>query len=113
MLGDGLGVHPLSTGPEPVTIFVPSNQAITDFRAGIGNEAILADLEKLVKGHVVSGTLSSADVFAATTLDSLAGNKITVDGPAKTVDGASLVVIDVKQGPSVLHVVNKVLVPVA
>jgi len=110
---ESAGLVDLLDGPEPVTIFVPSNQAIINFRAGIGNEALLADLQALVKGHVVSGALSSDDVFAATTLDSLAANVITIDGTAKTVDGASLVVIDVKQGPSVLHVVNKVLAPQA
>lgn len=110
---EAAGLVDLLDGPDAVTIFVPSNKAFADFRAGIGNEAALADLPALIRHHLVNGSLTSAEVLAVTSLDSLAGNAIAVDQAAGTVDGASLVVSDVFHAGSALHVVDRVLVPAA
>lgn len=110
---EAAGLVDLLDGPDALTIFAPSNQAFADFRAGVGNEAALADLEALIRHHLVAGALTSEQVLSVESLDSLAGNAIAVDAAAKTVDGGSFLVLDVEQSNSVLHVVDLVLLPAA
>ena len=103
------GLIDLLDGPEPVTVFVPSNDAIALFEAGVGNDGLLSDPDFL-RHHIVDGLLRSSEVLAATTLDTKASDTITVDSGAATVDNAKLVVIDIEGVGGVLHVVDRVLV---
>ena len=100
----------LLDGPEPVTVFAPSNPAFELLQAGVGGPELLDDPD-LMRRHLVSGLFTSGDVLAATTLETLAGDTLTVDATLVTVDGGRLIVIDIEVGGSILHVVDKVLVP--
>ena len=106
---ENAGLIDLLDGPEPVTVFVPSNDAIALFEAGVGNDGLLTDADFL-RHHIVDGLLRSSEVLAATTLDTKASDTITVDSAAATVDNAKLVVIDIEGVGGVLHVVDRVLV---
>ena len=99
----------LLDGPEPVTVFIPSNAAIEAFNAGVGNEGRINDPEFL-RHHILTGLFTSADVFAVTELTTQAGDIITVDADAASLDGgARLIVVDILAAGSVLHVVDRVL----
>ena len=107
---EAAGLVDLLDGPEPVTVFAPSNAAFELLRAGVGGTELLDDPEPLMRRHLVAGLFRSTDVLASTTLDSLAGETLSVDATAVTVDGARLIVVDVEAGGSVLHVIDRVMI---
>jgi uncharacterized surface protein with fasciclin (FAS1) repeats len=104
------GIQDLLDGSEPITVFVPSNPAFEQFAVGIGNQDLTPEqLETLLEHHVVSGAFLSSEVLAETALRPITGPDLAIDGAAVTIDGASLLVVDVEAAGSVLHVVDKVL----
>ena len=104
------GIEGLLDGPEPVTVFVPSNPAFEQFAVGIGNDDLTpAELAELLQHHIVEGALSSGDVLVSEALTPLFGPDLVIDSGEATIDGATLLVVDVEAAGSVLHVVDRVL----
>ncbi len=99
---------------EAITVFAPSNDAFAALQAGVGGQAVLDDpdmLRALVLHHVTIGAIPTADLYALAEISTSNDDKLVIDAGAMTVGGAKIVVADVAAGPSILHVVDQVLLP--
>ena len=113
-LGDTLN------GPGPFTIFAPANSAFAKIPPAT-LDSLLADpagsLTDILTVHVVNGeALSSTDLVAAGTVDSLNGElTITEDGDSVMVDAgggpAAVVCADVPVANGTVHIIDTVLLP--
>lgn len=121
------------SGPGPLTVFAPNNAAFGLLAVDLGfagdpastadvisfltTNVPVATLDAVVKYHVLSGAVTSTDVAAATTLTTLQGGTITPDLPT-LVDNEpdlldpSLVALDIMASNGVVHVIDRVLLPV-
>jgi uncharacterized surface protein with fasciclin (FAS1) repeats len=107
---ENAGIVDLLDGPDPFTVFVPSNQAFEQFAAGIGNDDLTTErLSEVLRHHIVPEALLSGAVLDLETMSPLFGPDLVVDADNATIDGASLLVIDVEASGAVLHVVDRVL----
>lgn len=104
----------------PFTVFAPTNAAFAALLAelGVSAEDLLADtamLTRVLTYHVVPGRVLAADIVAGAPVSTLqggsfrigAGNVIT-DARART---ANIVATDVFTGNGVIHVVDRVILP--
>jgi uncharacterized surface protein with fasciclin (FAS1) repeats len=100
-----------------VTVFAPEDSAFTAL--GRGNLTTLladkSDLVTLLKGHVVKGRHTPADLASGRHLTTLLG---TVIVPAKSraeyrVNNAEVVCGNIQTANATIYIVNKVLVPVS
>jgi uncharacterized surface protein with fasciclin (FAS1) repeats len=123
------GLDTVLAGPGPFTVFAPDNDAFTRLAPGTLDTLLKpenkATLEKLLKYHVVSGTILLADLLkqidaggGKATLTTVEGQPLTAEkeGPGIKLTAASgnvsyLQLADVKQSNGVVHVVNGVLIP--
>lgn len=123
------GLDTVLAGPGPFTVFAPDNDAFTRLAPGTLDTLLKpenkATLEKLLKYHVVSGTILLADLLkqidaggGKATLTTVEGQPITAEkeGPGIKLTAASgnvsyLQLADIKQANGVVHVVNGVLIP--
>ena len=123
------GLGATLSGPGPFTVFAPTNAAFDRLAPGTVDTLLKpenkAALTKLLTYHVVTGTITLADLQARlkagggrTTLTSVEGEPLTVtlEGNAISLTGVSgnksyLETPDVRQSNGVVHVVNGVLVP--
>lgn len=111
----------------PFTVFAPTNEAFDKLPKGTVETLVKpenkATLTKILTYHVVSGKLSSADLWAKiktgnTELKTVQGGSLSVKAEGKKLylvdekGGKSWVTIaDVNQSNGVIHVVNTVLMP--
>jgi uncharacterized surface protein with fasciclin (FAS1) repeats len=113
----------------PFTVFAPTNEAFDKLPAGTVDNLVKpenkATLTKILTYHVVSGRLSSADLWAKVKAGNGTANLTTVQGGTLMVmaKGKKLYLVDEKGGKSwitiadvnqsngVIHVVNTVLMP--
>jgi uncharacterized surface protein with fasciclin (FAS1) repeats len=121
-------VGPLS-GPGPITIFAPSNEAFAKLPAGTVEKLVKpenkAKLTGMLAYHVVAGAVTSADIAqqieaggGKATLTTMAGGTLTA-----TMDGNAVVLTDAKGGKSrvtvadvraangIIHAVDTVAMP--
>lgn len=103
------------SGPGPFTVFAPTNAAFAAIPPAALN-ALLADkpeLTKVLTYHVVSGTRSSEQVAAATSLTSLLGPAlpVTVTGTIVRIAGARIRIVDIPASNGVVHVIDAVMLP--
>ena len=71
-------------------------------------------LQKILKYHVVAAKVpASAAINNKTSLDTLAGKKIAVDGTGKgvKVENANVVKTDIMGSNGIIHVIDTVLIP--
>jgi transforming growth factor-beta-induced protein len=100
----------------PFTIFAPTNDAFAAIPAA-DLEAVLADqdlLTSILTYHVVAGErLSSADLIAAGSVDTVDGGSLTItdDGGTLTIDGVPSVCMDVTTANATVHIIGGVLMP--
>lgn len=72
-----------------LTVLAPTNGAIDSMP---DSQAILTDptaAEALVNSHLVSGQLDSVAIFASSSLQTVDGDALSVDGVARTITGPS------------------------
>ena len=123
------GLDATLTGPGPFTIFAPTNDAFGRLAPGtvdtLMKPASKPALVKVLNYHVVSGTITLADLQTRlkagggrTTLTTVEGQPITatLEGNAISLSDVSgnksyIETPDVRQSNGVVHVVNGVLVP--
>lgn len=104
---------PLS-GPGPFTVFAPSNDAVAALKVSLDDPAQVGDV---LKYHVVPGAaVFSGDLKASQTVTAFNGGKLVVkraeDGSV-TVNGANVIQADVKADNGVIHIIDKVLLPLS
>lgn len=103
-------------GEGPFTVFAPTDQAFAD--AGINlddydTEEKISALAGILTYHVVSGKVMSTDLTDGMEATALSDDvlKFTV-GDAVLVNDATVVIADVPVSNGVIHVIDKVLIPV-
>jgi uncharacterized surface protein with fasciclin (FAS1) repeats len=120
------GLATTLSGPGPITVFAPTDDAFNSFTPG-ALEALLADgpqLLEVLKYHAVADKVMAADIINAiadgsvsTYLTTLAGPSISVkikNGDVILNDSAKVTITDVlgsNDGGVVVHVINTVLSP--
>ncbi len=103
-------------GDGPFTIFAPTNDAFAAIPPA-DLDAVLADndlLTSVLTYHVVAGEqLSSADLIAAGTVDTVNGGSLTIadDNGTLTVNGVPAVCMDVPTATATVHIIGGVLLP--
>ena len=119
---------PTLSGEGPFTVFAPLNSAfdtLLDSNPAWNGVADIDDalLNSVLLHHVVSGNVRSGDLVDGISPATLEGDTITINLPgtdgniADVTDGAGnsdigIVAVDVQAGNGVIHVLNKVMLPV-
>ena len=102
-------------GPGPFTVFAPTDQAFTD--AGIDLASMdtpegKATLANILLYHVVSGEVASSALSDGMTAETVNGQDLTFDLTSGVmVNDASVTAADVATSNGVIHVIDKVLMP--
>lgn len=110
-------VELLSTGQ--FTVFAPTDQAFDELLAELGISAadLLADQELLTQVlfyHITQGRLYAADVLALSSIRMLRGGEVYQAGGVLTDQQgrmANIVQVDVEADTGIVHVIDKVLLP--
>ena len=105
----------LPTG-ERVTILAPTDEAFAALPEATVRELLtpegLEALRSILSFHVVSGGMSSSDLLARRSIETLNGQRLDIGsaGPL-SIGGAGLVTVDVPFDAGVVHVIDRVLMP--
>lgn len=106
-------------GKGPFTVFAPTDAAFAKLPAGTVETLLKpenkAKLVSLLTYHVVPGTTKSAALAGkTTTVATVGGAKLTIDGTnGVTVGGATVTKADIPASNGVIHVIDTVLTPPA
>lgn len=104
------------SGEGPFTVFAPTNAAFEKLGQDTIN-SVLADadlLTAILTYHVVPGSLTSANVAAATSLATVQGAEIAVtrsDGQLFLNENVAFVATDIEASNGIIHVIDTVLLP--
>lgn len=105
-------------GEGPFTVFAPTNAAFAALPAGTVEDLLKpinkAKLTAILTYHVIPGKIESAALTGKklSSPATLQGGTVDIDGTnGVKVDGANVVVADVKASNGVIHVIDKVLLP--
>jgi uncharacterized surface protein with fasciclin (FAS1) repeats len=111
------GLDAALQGEGPFTVFAPTNDAFNALPEG-ALESLVADTEALtgvLLYHVIEGEAMAADVvdLDGQQVETLLGQylDVAIEGEAVMVDGAQVVVTDIKASNGVIHVIDSVLIP--
>jgi uncharacterized surface protein with fasciclin (FAS1) repeats len=104
-------------GKGPFTVFAPTDAAFAKLPAGTVEDLLKpenkAKLVSILTYHVVSGSVSSAQVVKMTSAKTVEGQSVrisTKDGGVM-IDNASVVKADVLASNGVIHVIDSVILP--
>lgn len=102
------------SGPGPLTVFAPTDQAFTAALAALGktlDQLTAEDLKPILTYHVLSGAVRSTDLKAGP-VKTVSGVSafVSTTGGAK-INGVSVVTADIAAKNGVIHVIDKVLLP--
>merc|ERR1712222_301188 len=106
-------------GTGPFTVFAPTDQAFTNALTALGltKTQLLdkADLADILKYHVLSGKVMSADLQQTQDPATVQGAKVTITKDGSTVKFAEATVnpADIVASNGVVHVIDKVVLPPA
>ena len=102
------------SGPGPLTVFAPTDDAFAQLPAGTV-EALLADKPKLtaiLTYHVVAGKVMAADVVKLTSATTVQGQDVKIDATdGVKINDAKVVKTDIICSNGVIHVIDKVILP--
>ena len=112
------GITPTLTGPDPITVFAPTNEAFAKLppETVAALKADPAKLKAVLTYHVLAGKVTSTDVAgmggkgSPTTLNGANVNVTTIDGSVY-VNDAKVIKADVESSNGVIHVIDTVLIP--
>lgn len=104
------------SSPGPFTVFAPTDAAFAKLPAGIFTDLLkpanLAQLQELLKYHVVAGKVMAADVvklsFAKTLADGL-NVSIRVENGKVVINDSQVIITDIPCANGVIHVLDTVL----
>ena len=101
----------------PFTVFAPTDDAFGKLPAGTV-EGLLkpekkADLQGILKYHVVAGKVMAADVVKISSAETLQGKKLAIQVKDGTVmvDKATVTKTDIECSNGVIHVIDSVVLP--
>jgi len=104
-------------GKGPFTVFAPTDAAFAKLPAGTVEDLLKpenkAKLVSILTYHVVSGSVSSAQVVKMTSAKTVEGQSVrisTKDGGVM-IDGAKVVSADIMASNGVIHVIDSVILP--
>jgi len=104
-------------GKGPFTVFAPTDAAFAKLPAGTVEDLLKpenkAKLVSILTYHVVSGSVSSAQVVKMTSAKTVEGQSVRIsakDGGVM-IDGAHVVKADVMASNGVIHVIDSVILP--
>ena len=105
------------SGEGPFTVFAPTDDAFAALPEGTV-EGLLEDIPALTAillYHVVAGDVKAADVVTLESAETLQGGllTITVEGDVVRINGAQVVIADIKASNGTIHVIDAVLLPPA
>jgi transforming growth factor-beta-induced protein len=112
---EAAGLVEALTGPGPLTVFAPTDEAFAKLPEGT-LEALLADpetLKSILLYHVVDGKVMAADVAGLSSAPSLQGEEIAVklDMDKVFVNEAQVLITDIEASNGVIHVIDSVILP--
>lgn len=101
----------------PFTVFAPTNEAFAKLPKGTVEELLkpenIEKLKAVLTYHVVSGTVTSAEVVKLKSAKTVNGKelKITVKDGTVMVDNAKVTTVDIPCVNGVIHVIDSVVIP--
>jgi uncharacterized surface protein with fasciclin (FAS1) repeats len=104
-------------GEGPFTVFAPTDEAFAKLPAGTVESLLKpenkAQLQAVLKYHVVAGKVLAADVVKLTSATTLEGSavKVTVSGSTVMINDSNVTQTDVMASNGVIHVIDAVLLP--
>ncbi|CAB4567647.1 unannotated protein [freshwater metagenome] len=108
------GLADTLSGTGPFTVFAPTDEAFAALPEGTV-DGLLKDipaLTKILKHHVVAGTVMAADAAKLTSASPLDGGDLVIDATdGVKVGGATVVKADIVCDNGVIHVVDAVILP--
>jgi len=109
------GLAETLSGDGPFTVFAPTDEAFAKLPIGTV-EGLLADKEALTKiltYHVVSGKVMAKDVITMPSAKTLQGGEIKINAEnGVMINDAKVVTADIECSNGVIHVIDKVLMPI-
>ncbi len=108
------------SGEGPFTVFAPTDDAFAKLPEGTVAELLKpenkAQLQSILKYHVVAGNVSAAKVIGLPRAETLNGQSVTItvgdgDDAGVSIDGARVVKTDIACSNGMIHVVDSVLLP--
>jgi uncharacterized surface protein with fasciclin (FAS1) repeats len=104
------------SGPGPLTVFAPTDEAFAKLPAGTVEGLLLpenkAKLAAVLTYHVVAGKHLAADVVKLSSAPTLQGQHVTIDASqGAKVDAANIVQTDILCDNGVIHVIDAVILP--
>lgn len=112
---EAAGLVETLSGPGPLTVFAPTDEAFDKLPAGTV-EGLLEDpdqLAEILTYHVVSGEVTAAQVVELDSATTVQGSdvSISVEGGNVMVNDATVVQPDIMASNGVIHVIDTVLLP--
>jgi len=108
------GLDETLKGPGPYTVFAPSDEAFRKLPESI-RTAITNDrqaLTELLSYHVVSGEVTASDVARLNSAETVQGSAVSIEtSNGVRVDGANVVIADIRATNGVIHVIDAVMIP--
>lgn len=107
------------SGEGPFTVFAPTDSAFAALPAGTVDTLLMTEnkgsLANILTYHVVAGAYTSADLADGMTLKTVQGGDLTItyEGNTWFVNGAKILIADVKSSNGVTFVIDGVLTPEA
>jgi uncharacterized surface protein with fasciclin (FAS1) repeats len=104
-------------GAGPFTVFAPTDEAFAKLPAGTLEDLLKPEnksrLQRILKYHVVPGTVTAADVVKLQSAKTASGDtlKIAAGGGVVTIDQARVVKTDIPASNGVIHVIDSVVLP--
>ena len=101
----------------PFTVFAPTDEAFAKLPKGTVEMLLKpenkAKLAAVLTYHVVSGKVTASDVMKIDSAETVQGQKVMVkvEGGNVMINGAKVIMADVKASNGVIHVIDKVLLP--
>ncbi|TVQ29895.1 MAG: hypothetical protein EA356_15600 [Geminicoccaceae bacterium] len=115
---EAAGLVETLSGPGPLTVFAPTDDAFARLPAGTVENLLRPEnrdqLTTILSFHVVPGVITSDDLAGiATRLETAAGRDLAIDatGTPVNVGGATLAAADIQATNGVIHVVDRVILP--
>lgn len=108
------GLVPTLSGAGPFTVFAPTNAAFSKISGTVAS-LTQQQLTNVLLFHVVNGAVSSSQLVARTSVDTLLGQSFSVNASGGNVvlnGNATLAATDIRAKNGIIHVLNDVLVPV-